>query len=347
MKTIPPTTLSPPAMAMLKGALHSHAFFILGAGASYGLVPFTGELKDTIVREHLANGSFEAHKVQLPQEAQRIVGDLSNYFEPNELNGNAQIANELLQRLHPSAVMAITARELAARRQHIPPDSYAVFGLASRKLTILNYNTDGLANRYCANHILIHPHGTLPASTVRGKLWSEIVEDCLKWGVPCPVIPDVVFPGREPKEVSLRKEFKFAEQRYLNSEVVVIVGYSFGNYDGVLDDWVSYEKLIWFFRKRPLPILLIGPDCHELQLRLELDLHRKVHRLTANWQHLSACLIEESRLRRLYPEIKEGFRISAEWLYERQMDRYGAKGSSYHDVLDRRRIYVPLAPDWS
>lgn len=62
---------------MLNEAFLEKSFYILGAGASAGVIPMTHQQGELILDRHLKFGSYSASEIELDQQAKRIVGHSS------------------------------------------------------------------------------------------------------------------------------------------------------------------------------------------------------------------------------------------------------------------------------
>lgn len=82
-----------------------YTFYLLGAGASAGVVPLTRELKKAVVTRYRAFGMYPGELMQPDPVFERVIGD------PSE--GTDIITAALLRHLFPSALHAMVLQQLA------------------------------------------------------------------------------------------------------------------------------------------------------------------------------------------------------------------------------------------
>lgn len=138
-------------------------FYILGAGASYGLAPTTQEMKAAIKREYEQVGIYPGLARPTPLH-DRVIG------RPNFWS--ADFTELLLQNIQPGALEFLVQKSLYIPLVHIAaPPQYAVFGVVGSPATLFSFNLDGLAYGFCSrNHVVIEPHGRID------RLWFADTE---------------------------------------------------------------------------------------------------------------------------------------------------------------------------
>lgn len=299
---------------MLKCAFNNRSFYILGAGASAGIIPFTNEQGEKIVNRHLENGVFSDTEIIIDPIAKRLMG--------NAYYSDDQLRQELIKRIPSGAVKATSYQLMAAKNNILPPEQYNVFNIAKYKSVIFNFNVDGLANKFCNRHIVLNPHGVLNSEIMHGNEWDEIIETCLTYHLEPPIIHDVLLPQKEPLGITNNNAYNIASKCYPYTEYVVIIGYSFGKNKNNLDDWESYLYFVELFKSNQKPIVVISLDgADELVYMLSEDLLRKnIYAISAYWNYLASAMLESMRINIHFPHVKNKYRISLEYIYQSILD---------------------------
>lgn len=292
-------------------AFRKRNFYILGAGASFGLIPFTSEQGALIVQRHQKFGCFSAKELDLDAQAKRIIGSAYN----NEDN----LTQELIRRLPSGAVRLISAKLMTLSKYQLEKQhaQYAVFNIAQPQSVIFNFNVDGLAYHYCKKHYVLHPHGTLNSHLLQSDLWEEIIDHSLMYhSDPKDLLGKVLLPEPEYSGITKGIEYQKALSLFRYSTYVIIIGYSFG-YDGNrIDDWESFEFLKNLFLYYKVPILIVDPYPEKLAYKLREELkHNKIYEVKASWEILSKAIIELKRNRILHPHEKNKNLFDIYYLY--------------------------------
>lgn len=215
------------------------SFYVLGAGASAGIVPMTAQLRENIVNRFISFGSFPAESFQHDDVFLRVIGHAKDYPD--------FYTSWKLQHLYPSAVHAMVINELT------PPDyieeahAYEIFMLIKRPSTIFNMNVDGMAEMYCVGHYLLEPHGRVPVELVRSPFWDFYIDALLDYGFNVKEIPGLILPTPEPYHVTSTPAYSKAALLIKQARFVLFIGYSFGYFDKTqsFDDFETFE----FFRE--------------------------------------------------------------------------------------------------
>jgi len=299
---------------LLERAFNNRSFYILGAGASAGIIPLTNEQGEKIVNRHLENGVFSVSEIEIDPIAKRLVG--------NAYYSDDQLRQELIKRIPGGAVKAISYQLMAAKHNISPPEQYCVFNIAKYKSVIFNFNVDGLANKYCNCHVVLNPHGVLNAEVMHGEEWNELIEFCLTYHLEPPIMHNVLLPQKEPLGITNNQAYNIAGKYYPYTEYVVLIGYSFGKNKNDLDDWESYLYFVELFKKYQKPIVVISPyGADELVYMLSEDLLRNnIYAISAYWNYLASAMLESRCMNILFPHIKDKYRISLEYIYQSILD---------------------------
>lgn len=300
---------------LLEAVFDTRSFFVLGAGASTGIIPLTNQQGDKIVRRHIDHGMYSTEEVQLDPLAKRLLG--SAYYS------NDQLKQELIKRTPSGAVKAVSYQLMTSKREQPPPKQYVVFNMAKFPSVIFNFNVDGLASRFCTTHSVINAHGMLYPNLLHSEAWDDQIESCLTYLIDAPIIPTALLPEKEPFGISQSQAYRMAARLHLYTNYTVIIGYSFGKNKDELDDWESYQYFVQLLGKSKKPIVVVDPYGGEyIAHMLTEDLRRKsVYVIPAFWNHLASAMLESRRMQALFPHVKHKHRISLEYLYHATVDK--------------------------
>jgi len=190
-------------------------------------------------------------------------------------------------------------KELCSPRLKRVPCQYAIFYLASRSSTIFTFNVDGLARFLSHRHYIIEPHGSLQLGSFRNPKWDKLIDAYMEYGglLPDPILSGLQFPGQEPSSITRSCAYTKASRliRYANN--VVLVGYSFGIYGGVLDDAESFAFLVDHIMPRHMTLTIVDPkpeqvaDVFGAACKL-----KKCVQLNVSWSALSRAIMELVRM---------------------------------------------------
>lgn len=300
---------------MLNEAFMKKSFYILGAGASAGIIPMTHQQGELILERHLRYGSYSASEIELDQQAKRILG--SNQWLNHGIRG------ELCRRLQPGAVRALSMQLMTPSHNYpVAPDQYLVFGYAAPRSVLFNFNVDGLANIWRKHHHVFHPHGMLDPAILQSPEWDKSIDICLFYSIEPPTIPGVLLPQKEPFEVIQKKEYSNAGRLLLHTSYVVLIGYSFGFDGSNLDDWATFHYFKELFKEHNKTIIVIDPfrsrDIVDmLRYHLESD---QVIPVPAYWEHLSKAKLALERIKKIQPHEKNMSLYNLDYLYQRILD---------------------------
>lgn len=266
------------------------AFYILGAGASYGLIPVTQQMRAGIKRNYLEAGIFPVSRTPRTALHDRVVGKpVREAADWNEM---------LLQNIPVGALELFVQRELYLPIEDIAPPQYAIFDAVGTPATIFNFNLDGLASLFCsAKHVVLEPHG-------RGDwFWFKDESNYEYWreattafDVRLPVIIPKLLPSPEPNEIVSSLPYQVARRLFRLAPAVLIVGYSFANWNGRRDDSASWNFLIRLLKRYPKTAFVISPFPEELTATLQEKLSSSnVVGVSIFWETFATVLLAGRR----------------------------------------------------
>jgi hypothetical protein len=262
------------------------SFYVLGAGASAGIVPMTRELKSAIITRQLEFGSYEAMPVAPDDVSLRILGDTRSLHDPFEAF--------LLRRLYPSAVHAIALKALAPQAITNPAYQYQIFSWVPYPSVIFNMNVDGLAARYCRRHIVLDPHGTTPVHILRTDLWETLIDIILEFGFDVPALPgEVYLPKPETLDITKRGSYREALSYFPAAQFLLLIGYSFGRYKDSIDDSETFNFFTELLKRYPKPVLVVDPNPDITAAAIQETIRQKtVYAIPVYWNYLTKAIIE-------------------------------------------------------
>lgn len=259
-------------------------FYVLGAGASYGLIPITRELRRIIEAEYLSVGVFPFELAPPSLLFERLIGNISPY-------GN-DLRTAILARMPPGALDLMAQRALWSPKSDVVPPQYAVFDIIP-PATLFNFNLDGLAAEYCAHrHIVLEPHGRIDVPWLAHGVYHELLEATVVYGARIPHITAKLLPAPEPEGIVQGSIYVRARELIRHARVVVFIGYSFGQRDATFDDAESLRFFGTQLREQACPVLVVSPTPNELveHLRDRLSTYN-VHGIALRWELLSGLLM--------------------------------------------------------
>jgi hypothetical protein len=266
-----------------------YSFYVLGAGASAGIVPMTSQLKTNIVNRVISFGSFPVESFEHDEVFSRVIGD-SNDFED-------YYTSAVLKHLYPSAVHAMVIKELTPPKYIKEAHAYEIFLLIKKPSTIFNMNVDGLAENYSMGHYLLEPHERLPIDLVRSSFWDFYIDTLLDFGFDIFTIPGLL-PRPEPYHVTSRPAYSKAASLIKPARFVVFIGYSFGyfNKSDSFDDFETFEffrDILKHYRNPSKNILIVSPNPEVIRGAIE-DAVCSVNVCTmpCYWNHLCRAIKE-------------------------------------------------------
>jgi hypothetical protein len=283
----------PEKLSLLFDAFESpYSFYVLGAGASAGIVPMTTELRRNILKRFFDFGLFRA-EIRVPDDLfHRVIGDPNDYKD--------QFTSELLRYLHPSAVHVMVIKELTPPRIIRNVHAYEIFQFIKKPSTIFSINVDGLSARYCRGHYLFEPHGRVPDKLTNSPYWNEYENYYLEFDSEPPKIPGLHLPIPETINITSKVSYQRARDdhfRYAND--IIFIGYSFGLFKESLDDIETFEffrELLRYYSKR---VIVLSPDPEFIGNAIEESAKlSKVNLLKLYWNHLCQAIMEKIYFRK-------------------------------------------------
>jgi hypothetical protein len=285
---------------------HSRGLFILGAGASAGIVPFglrfmAAPPLDFL--EHWTSLSVTPTKQDLLTRRSIEAAMPSLLARRGERGFDLELKKAVLAHMPNSVPSLHLVHELGkARLKQLKDDlryrNYGIFKFFP-PTTLLNYNLDGLAGDICgAHHQVIPVHGTVKAhlgapdvADLLGKVRDcgfDIGFDDLLLCVPEPTFGE---PGYRDFVARLSPMWNF------EPDFVAICGYSFASLDptsGVRhDDHESLRLFALRFRDYGGPVYVLNPDrsiAEMIEARLK---SQSVIWMPEKWNVLSATMIDQ------------------------------------------------------
>jgi hypothetical protein len=256
-------------------------FYLLGSGASFGLVPLTPQLRSFVATEYDQIGFYPA--VPAPRSAllDRILG-------------RPTVGTSLLRNIAPGTLDVLVQRGLSCKQADgIVPPQYAVFDVVGRPSTIFSFNLDGLASAYCSGgHTVLEPHGTIDHLWLDAPDYAEMLYDTAAYDLILPHITPKLLPSPEPTRITEGLAYRRALMLFAQSPALVLVGYSFGRWQDAFDDAESFEYFVDLLRWRPRPVLILSPSPEELADLLQQRLSRRsVYPLAVRWEIFSSVIL--------------------------------------------------------
>ena len=283
------TTRPPPLRTLLHALEEPDSCFVLGAGASTPIVPLAAQLGSHVRKRLLSVGSFPAIPIARDPIADRILAPVRASID--RFGDSSEIQDELVARhLSPAAVHAATVAALHPPPPLAAPPQYAVFALSRYRVSLVNFNNDGLADRYCSEHSVINVHGTSLSAHRRAALeWESLIDTTQEFpGLPPLSIPGLLLPQTEPLEIAETPQYRAAQIALQTARRLILVGYSFGE----MDDGVAYAMITSAIRTRRIDTVVAKPDALDLAVRMaEESGTRTVAYLSAYWDKLSNAII--------------------------------------------------------
>jgi len=260
-------------------------FYVLGAGASYGLIPVTTDLRKVIETEYHSVGIYPA--VRAPRSAlyDRLIGKMAPY----ELD----VRQQLLSHMPYGALDFLVQRALWLPKSAHTPPQYGLFEYVPAPATMFNFNLDGLASLHCGlRHIVLEPHGRIDDVWFERHDYQNLLEATVTYELRLPHLSRKLLPSPEPDGFALGRPYANARRLFQEARVLVIVGYSFGQRGDTFDDGLSYDFLVCLVKRRPCPVLVVSPNPSELVERLQDRLSTyRVFGIDVRWEIFSAILL--------------------------------------------------------
>lgn len=242
--------------------------FVLGAGASAPIVPMAAQLGARVRKRLLSIGIFPTETIPRDIVSDRILSPFQVRYAPFDVDTSLQ--EELIARhVSPAAVHAAAAAELRPEPPQVAPSQYAVFGLSRHRLSMINFNVDGLADRFCGNHRVVNIHGSSLAPKRRREIgWEGLIDGFQEFPeIPPLRIPGLLLPQPEPAHIRTTTEYGAARVCLRSANRLVLVGYAFGS----MDDRQAYDLITNAIRLRRLRTVVLTPAAEDLAARLQVE----------------------------------------------------------------------------
>lgn len=256
-------------------------FYVLGAGASGGLVPVAGQIGSELSSLYLGIGSYPAEPSGPSMLRSRIFcfdGKIDDIFE-----------YALLQNAPEASLLALMQKLLLYNRKDSVPSQYRLLRYVGRPSTILNFNLDGLATEYLRDvHRVIEAHGHVDFEWILNPMFDDLVE----WGMdPPPLTPKHLW-GPEPTWITSKTAYIDAWPRLRSASAVVVIGYSFGCSGRSLDDSESFEWISAGLDRSLCPIFIVDPNPEPVAGALSSRISdARITMVRAKWGDLANCLM--------------------------------------------------------
>jgi hypothetical protein len=236
----------------------------------------------------LSVGIFPTEQIPRDIVTNRILGPSRRY---SLSSFDAALQEELISHhLSPAAVHTAAMAELRPEPSLTPPPQYAVFSLSRFRLSLMNFNVDGLADLYCGNHRVINIHGTTLSAERRQELaWDTLIDGLQEFPEIGPMrISGLLLPQPEPIGIGLTLPYGSARRSLRGAARLVLVGYAFGS----MDDHVAYALITETIRLRRVEAAVITPSALDLSAQLQEDSKSTaVFAFPGYWHKLSKAII--------------------------------------------------------
>jgi hypothetical protein len=270
-------------------------FYVLGAGASFGLVPMTPQLGSFVEREYHKIGIYPVSRASRSPLFERIVN-------ATRVDGG-DYRRALLWNIAPGTLDLLVQRGLWRSTDGSVPPQYAVFDVVGQPSTIFSFNLDGLASAYCCTkHCVLEPHGRIDRSWIEARDYDAWLHATAAYDLVLPNVMPKLLPSPEPSGITETYAYSLGRRLFTQCRVLVLVGYSFGRMKNTFDDAESFEYFVDLLRTRPRPTLILSPSPDELVDLLQQQLHsRRVFGFPVRWELLSRIVLSIADARRHIP----------------------------------------------
>lgn len=263
--------------------------YLFGAGASAPIVPMAPTLLLATAASYVHLGSFPTETAPTTVLTERIQAQARGHDfwgRPLRPGTDDFPTMEVLARLGHGGALAHYMHQLAAprfARRRIP--NYAVLRLFRRSV-LLTWNMDGLARDTCGDHHhVVEAHGGIGAEYggAAGAEWARVTQE---YGLETtghnlhPIGPERL------DDVELQRRLQIMQ--VCDPAFVLIVGYSFGRFDGRCDDQLAMATFIGRFHDVPIDVYVCSPQPEELAGLLGEELRsNRVHAFPVYWNVLA------------------------------------------------------------
>ena len=260
-------------------------FYFLGAGASYGLIPVTQEMRRIIESDYHSVGVYQTTPSPCSPLFSRVIGEISPYEQ--------DIRKVFLTHMPPAALDLLAQRALWRPSNGVVPSQYAVFEVVGSPATLCNFNLDGLASLHCGHrHSVIEMHGRIDRPLFERSNYRELLEAAVVYGIRIPHLSPKLLPQPEPVNMTSHPNYARAQSLFHLAPAVIILGYSFGQRSDGFDDTQSFEFFVSLMKRHPRPVFVISPTPHDLaeMLRDRLSSYN-VCGISLRWELFSGAVL--------------------------------------------------------
>lgn len=271
--------------ALLWTMCQPRTFYILGAGASYGLIPVTQDMRHIIETDYHSVGAYQIAPALHSHLFERVVGNISS--------GEQDIRKVLLTHMSPGALDVIAQHALWRPSNGIIPPQYAVFDVVGSPATLCNFNLDGLASRHCSHrHSVLEMHGRIDSARFEQSNYRDLLEATVVYDIRFPHLTPKLLPQPEPENMTLYPQYARAGRLFRRAPAVIVLGYSFSQRSEGFDDAHSFEFFVSLLKLQPRPVFVVSPTPHDLAeiLRDRLSSHN-VFGIPLRWELFSGAVV--------------------------------------------------------
>lgn len=271
--------------------------YLLGAGASAGLVPIGGKLFRIAALDWLRSFSgfspgIPAHSLLGRRIIEPALGISTFELTGREIRPGTEPypIEAVLQRLPDNAARVRILIEMAKFRfSGHATNNYRVFSRFHRSL-ILNYNLDGLVGDQCGKqHRVINAHAIV--NPWYGSPSAESIMPAIReFNSPLPADDLILCVPEHHEDEGLKRRLQMTGA--FSPDFIAIIGYRFAKVSNQYDDYVSLE---WFrnrFINFPGSIYVIDPNPEEMQFEISDRIKSlRVFGVRAYWNILSHAFL--------------------------------------------------------
>lgn len=276
-------------LRLLLGAMSQPGtFYVLGAGTSAGIVPFTAGTLSFVRRLYVELGTYSATAPPVTPFSDRVLW--SPMAEALRRGEGSQ--DDLILEALPTSTLEFLAQKCWSPDLRAPiPPQYSILRKVCRPSVFFSFNLDGLARQHLRNrHLVFEPHGTVD------RIWTEHSEfdRLLEWSLdgPLPSLGSKILPGPEPAFITRTRVYEECRAYLRAARAVVILGYSFGSFRGRMDDAESFEFLMDTLAKNACPVFIVDPNPYPLANCIEERLRRpRIVPVMLRWDIFSSGLL--------------------------------------------------------
>ncbi len=277
-------------LALLLWRLRREAgLYLLGAGASAPVVPMAPMLLLATAASYVQLGSFPTEAAPTTVLTERLQAQARGHDFwgwPLRPGTDDFPTLEVLATLGHGGALAHYMHQLAVprfARRRIP--NYTVLRFFRRSV-LLTWNMDGLAKDTCGDHHdVIEAHGGIGAGygSEVGAEWARVTQE---HGLETRA--DGLHPIGPERLDDMELLRKLQVIQRCDPAFVMIVGYSFGLFDGRCDDQLAMATFIDRFRDIPIDVYVCAPQPVELTGVLGEKLRsNRVHGFPVYWSVLA------------------------------------------------------------